>query len=357
MANEKRLRTSTRKTGQARVRPRRAAYQRTRPERRPAEARREIPAEARVALLEQFGDPSVFRIATIAVPKIGPSDVLVRLEAAGVGVWDAKIRDGSWAEQELPFVLGTDGAGVVVAKGSRVRRLDVGDEVWLSAYQNEKGGTYAELIVCDASNAGPRPSSLDATQAAASCVTGLTALQGVDDHLRLRRGETVLVFGASGAVGSLAVPFAKRRGAHVIGTATGAAARKAVLSFGADDVLDARGADFAEKLRELAPGGLDAVLALAGGPSLEAAIDQLTKGGRVAYPNGVEPAPRRRRGVETLAYDGEQGSDELARLAKVVDEIHLRPAVAATYPIARVAKAHERLEKGGVVGRIVLTIP
>lgn len=349
---------STKKTGQARVRPRREPYQRTRPEPRPsAVARAEIPAEMQAAVIAKFGGPSVFRIRAIPIPEVGPNEVLVRLKAAGVGVWDAKIRDGSWAEQDLPFVLGTDGAGVVAAKGKQVRRLEVGDEVWLSAYQNEKGGTYAEWIVCDASNVGHRPRSLDVTSAGASCVTGLTALQGIDDHLRIRKRDTVLVFGASGGVGSLAVPFAKRHGARVIGTATGPAARKAVLGLGADEVLDARADDFADRLRTLEPTGLDAILALAGGPSLEAAIDQLAKGGRVAYPNGVEPEPRRRRGIDIIAYNGEQGARELAALAKVADEIRLRPAIAATFPLSRVAEAHDRLERAPVVGRIVLVIP
>jgi NADPH:quinone reductase-like Zn-dependent oxidoreductase len=149
--------------------------------------------------------------------------VLIALHAAGVGVWDADIRGGWWPEgrPKFPLVLGTDGAGIIRAKGGRTRRFKIGDRVWAYEFINPKGGFYAEYVAVNAQHAARIPKRLDLLHAGASAVTGLTALQGIDDHLRVRRGTTILVFGATGAVGTLAVQFAKRHGARVIGTARG----------------------------------------------------------------------------------------------------------------------------------------
>ena len=135
---------------------------------------------------------------------------------------------------------------MVAAKGARVRRFTVGDRVWAYSYANPKGGFYAEFVAVKAREAGRVPKHLDLLQAGAAPTTGLTALQGIDDKLCLRDGETLLVYGASGAVGTLAVQFAKRRGARVIGTATGGQAMSLVRKLGADEVFDARSAKASE---------------------------------------------------------------------------------------------------------------
>ena len=175
--------------------------------------------------------------------------------------------------------------------------------------------------------------------------------------LRLRRGQTVLIFGASGAVGTLAIQFAKRRGARVIATATGRKSTRLVLSLGAEATFDARADNAVERLRELAPDGLDAVLAFAGGPTLDRCLDLVKPTGRVAYPNGVEPEPkRRRRRFSVEGYDGEVSQQRLARLERTADETRLQVRIAAVYPLAQAARAHARLERGQVIGRIVLRI-
>lgn len=317
-----------------------------------------LPTTMRAAAIDRFGPPEVLQVRTLPVPDVGPGEVLIALHAAGVGVWDAKIRSGTWAEgnERFPLVLGTDGAGTIAAVGARVRRFQVGDRVWAYHYENPKGGFYAEYVAVDAGDAGPVPERLDLRRAGAGAVTGLTALQGVDDQLRVRRGETVLVFGASGAVGSLAVQFAKRRRAYVVGTASGRDAATLVRRLGADAVFDARSPDVTERLRELAPDGLDAVLALAGGEALERCLDFVNMGGRVAYPNGVEPEPRRREGIEVHAYNAEASPRAWARLGRAVEEAELRVPIAAEYPLEQAAEAHARLEQGHVLGRIVLRI-
>lgn len=313
----------------------------------------------KAAAIDRFGPPSVLKLRTLPVPEPGPHEVLIAVHAAGVGVWDAQIRDGTWQPSKkprFPLVLGTDGAGVVVARGARVRRFRPGDRVWAYHYASAKSGFYAEYVAVDADEAGRVPERLDLLSAGAAAVTGLTALQGIDEHLRVRPGQTVLVFGASGAVGTLAVQFARRRQARVLGTASGRDAAELVRGLGADGVFDARQDDPGARLRELARGGLDAVLALAGGKALERCLDHLRRGGRLAYPNGVEPEPRERPGVKALAYDAVADPRRFPRLQRAAEEAGLRVPIAAAYPLAEAAKAHRRVEQGHVLGRIVLRI-
>lgn len=334
--------------------------------RAPSRQRRREPAAARAvekktmkaAALDRFGPPSVLKLHTLPVPEPGPREVLIELHAAGVGVWDTDIRGGWWPEgrPKFPLVLGSDGAGVVAAKGALVRRFRVGDRVWAAEFINPKGGFYAEYIAVNAEHAGRVPRRLDLLQAGAAAVTGLTALQGIDDHLRVRAGETVLIFGATGAVGTLAVQFARRRRARVIGTGSGRDGAALLRKLGAHGVIDPRSDDAVEQLRALAPDGLDAVLVLAGGEVLEQFLEHVRPGGRVAYPHGVEPEPRRRPKVPLMAYDAEASPQHFARFGRAVETMRFQVPIAAVYPLAQAAKAHERLEKGHVLGRIVLQI-
>jgi NADPH:quinone reductase len=313
----------------------------------------------KAAAIDRFGPPSVLGLHKLPIPEPGPDEILIALTAAGVGVWDAEVRDGSWqaaGKPKFPFVLGTDGAGIVAAKGARVRRFNLGERVWAYSYANPKGGFYAEYVAVKARDAGRVPKHLDLLQAGAAPTTGLTALQGIDDKLRLRQGETLLVYGASGAVGTLAVQFAKARGARVIGTATGRQAMGLVRKLGADEVFDARSAKASEHLGELAAKGIDAALVLASGESLGKCLALVRKGGCIAFPHGVEPEPKRRRGVRVSAYDALAGPREFGRLEHAVTEAHLCVPIAAIYPLAQAAKAHARLERGHVLGRIVLQI-
>jgi NADPH2:quinone reductase len=173
--------------------------------------------------------------------------------------------------------------------------------------------------------------------------TGLTAPQGIDDVLHVRRGETVLIFGASGAVGTLAIQFAKRHGARVLATASGRDAAALVRRLGASAAIDARSADADDELRKLAPDGIDAALALAGGSALERFLEQVRPGGRVAYPNGVESESRRRPKTRFTAYDAEVGPREFAKLGRAVREARLRVPIAAEYPLERAAKTSRKV--------------
>lgn len=312
----------------------------------------------KVAAIDRFGPPSVLKLHTLPIPQPGAGEVLIALHAAGIGVWDADIRGGWWPEgrPKFPLVLGTDGAGVIAEKGTRTSRFKIGDRVWAYEFINPKGGFYAEFVAVNAKHVAPVPKRLDLLHAGASAVTGLTALQGVDDHLRVRRGTTILIFGATGAVGTLAVQFAKRHGARVIGTARGRAGMALLKKLRVDGVVDLNRKDAGDQLRALAPDGMRAALALAGGKALEQLLDQMRADGRIAFPNGVEPAPRKRSKIRITSYDAIASPKHFARLNRAVEEARLQVPIAAVYPLAQAAKAHDRIKRGHVLGRIVLRI-
>jgi len=317
-----------------------------------------IPPAMMAAATDRFGGPSLLKPHTLPVPEPGPSEILIALHTAGVGIWDAEIRKGNWrrpGRPKFPLVPGVDGSGRVVAVGSRVTRFRAGDRVYAYEFGNPHGGFYAEYVVVHQGRAGHVSDGMDLRSAGAAAVTALTAFQGVR-ALAPGRGKTVLVFGASGAVGTLAVQFARSRGARVIATATGAAAQRLVRSLGAADVFDTRSKHAIVRLRALAPRGVDAVLALAGGEQLEQCLESLRSNGRVVYPNGVEPAPRGRKSRRVVAYDAVASPKEFAELARAIKAARLRVPIAARYPLSRAAAAHKRLEAGHVVGRIVLSM-
>src|ERR687887_483294 len=260
-----------------------------------------IPQTMRAAAVERFGGPQALCIHELAVPRPGANEVLIALDTAGVGGWDASFRDG-------------------------------------------------------AAKVAPVPARLDLVHAGAIPTIALTALQGVDDALELKRGETLIVHGASGNVGMLAVQFAKRRGAYVIATASGADGAAFVRRLGADAVVDGKRHDIGKAARAAAPHGVDAVLAFVGGSALTRALDLLRKGGRVAHPNGIEPAPKKRRGLKFTAYDGEPGVREFERLAAAIEQAKLQIPLAESFELSEAARAHARLGKGHVLGKIVLRI-
>ena len=318
-----------------------------------------LPATMRAAAIDRPGGPAVLKLHVLPLPELDPGEVLIAVHTAGVGSWDADLR-GGWfpgGRPRFPLVLGTDGAGTVAAVGSRVRRFAVGQRVISYHWDNMfgKGGFYAEYVAVPAENVAPVPRPLDLTHAGAVPATGLTALQGVDDALHLKRGETVIVHGASGAVGTLAVLFAKRRGARVFASASGDDGAALMRRLGADASVNSRRADLAEALRRFAPAGADALLAFAGGRALTRCIDALRRDGRIAYPHGIEPAPRKRRGIAVTAYDAAVGMREFERFNRAVTAARLQVPIGGRFPLARAADAHRRLA-GHVLGRIVLRI-
>ncbi len=317
-----------------------------------------IPTTMSAVAIDHFGGPKVLKLHTLPVPMPGPSEVLIEVDTAGVGSWDADIR-GGWSPGghiKFPYVLGYEGSGTVVSLGSRIHRFKIGDHVYAYSWNNPKGGFYAEYTAVPAEKVAPIPKRLDLFHAGAIPITGLTALQGIDDVLELKRDEHILIHGASGGVGTLAVQFARLRHARVFASVSGEDGVELALRLGAHAAVNGKAEDIAETARRFAPKGVEAVLALAGGPGFQKCLDATRDGSRVAYPNGVEPVPRKRKGTEMLSYDAVAGIREFERLNRAVMDANLEVPIAATYPLASAAKAHKRIEEGHVLGKIVLRI-
>lgn len=302
-----------------------------------------IPQQMKAVAIDRYGGPEVLQVTTLPVPSPGADEVLIRLDAAGIGVWDPEVRSGAFeiGERRFPKIIGNDGAGQVAAVGSRVKRVGPEDRVY--AYSME-GGFYAEYVAVKQGNVAPVPQGLDNERAGALGADGITALRGLDDALHIRRGEKLLVFGASGGIGHLAVQLAKRLGAEVFAVASGEDGVALMRRLGVDQAVDGKHGAVVDRLRSFAPEGLDAALVLTGGKGLETALAQVKKGGRVAYPNGVEPEPEAPKGVTLRAYDGESGPEALDRLNELVSQGPFHVEVRFYRP-EDAAQAHRDVEK------------
>jgi NADPH:quinone reductase-like Zn-dependent oxidoreductase len=259
--------------------------------------------------IDRFGGIETLKTRQLQIPDVGADEVRVRVEAAGVGVWDPFEREGGFAKEfnvkpRFPLVLGSDGAGTVDAVGDNVRHFKKGDRVYGIAFLNPKGGFYSQYAVVKENSVSRIPGKLSMPQAAAMAVDAITALAGLDTTLGLKTGESVLILGASGGIGHLAVQLAKRMGARVLAVASGDDGVAFVRGLGSDKVVDGRKDDIAAAARQFASQGLDAVLLTAGGEGAEKALATLRQGGRAAYPNGVQPIPKERAGIKIQSYDG-----------------------------------------------------
>jgi NADPH:quinone reductase-like Zn-dependent oxidoreductase len=318
-----------------------------------------VPQTMRAAAIDAAGGPEVITLHTLPVPRPDPDEVLIAVHTAGVASWDAEIRQhpAEIKHSRFPLVLGTDGAGVIAAVGSQVRGFKVGDQVYSYSWDNPKGGFYAEYVAVPAKLVGHVPAGMSLRDAGAIGTTALTAIQGVDDALHVRSGETLIIHGAAGGVGSLALQFARLRGARILATASGEDGAGFVKRLGADAVVDGRKGDIVAAARQLDPQGVDAVLALAGGDALERCLDALKPGGRLAFPWGVSPEPKPRVQLRSdTRYNAVAGPQEFERLNKAIVASKLQVPIAAEYPLADAAKAHQRLDAGHVLGKVVLQI-
>ncbi len=317
----------------------------------PADAAAAVPDTMAATAFDQNGGPEVLSIHRLPVPKPNAGEVLIAVHGSGVAVWEADFRRKPPPGLRFPFVPGGDGAGTIVAIGPEVHGFKVGEEVYGTAY-----AFSAEYAKARADRIARLPKGLSLTEASILAISGLSAIQGIDDVLELKAGETLLIHGAAGGVGTLAIQLAKLRGAKVLATATTDEGLALATKLGADAVVNGRTGDIAAAAKQFAPQGLDAVLGLAGGDSLERGIDALRHDGhgRVAYLFGLEPIPRPRGGIRMILYSFFSGPDQLARLNKAVEAGKIRVPVAATYSLADAAEAHRRLEAGHLLGKIVL---
>ena len=306
----------------------------------------------KVVAIDEFGGPDRLKLMDLPEPEVGPDEVLIRVHAAGVGPWDTKTRAGVWGtEAPLPLVLGTESAGVVEQLGSDVTDFAVGDEVYAYAMQK---GNYAELVAAPAAATAAKPRSLSFEEAAGLPVTGTAAHQVITEDLAVRSGETVLITGAAGGVGSLAVQLAARAGAHVIATA-GEEDHEFVRSLGAEEAYAYLDTDFVAAIREAHPDGVDALFDCVSGENLAQSLDAVRDGGRAV---GLVPPPPESppRGITASFAFGRPDGARLREVARLIDEGELKVFVQETLPLAEAARAHELIESGHVRGKIVLRV-
>ncbi|WP_447002172.1 NADP-dependent oxidoreductase [Saccharothrix isguenensis] len=298
----------------------------------------------RAIVLREYGDPHLLTVEELPEPRPADGQILVRTAAAAVNPVDLQVRSGAHAANVsagFPMILGWDLAGTVVEVAPDVTRFAVGDPVIAMSAQMATGvGTYAEFVALDAALAAPAPTSVPLRDAAALPLAGLTADQALD-VLDLEPGARVLVAGAAGAVGSLAVQLAVHRGLEVIGLGR-VSDVDAIREAGATTVLVAG--------EVIPPGVADGLLDAAGLPE---AITGVRDGG-VAVSIVPTAAPVAERGVEVRMSFVEQDGDQLAHLASLVDKGVLALRAGTVLGFADAPEAHRRLAAGGSRGKLLL---
>jgi NADPH2:quinone reductase len=314
----------------------------------------------RAVALDKFGGPESLKIQNLPIPQIEGNEVLIRVEAAGVGAWDPFEREGGFVEltgvkPTFPYVLGTDGAGTIAAVGNDVKRFKEGDRVYAAELANPKGGFYAQYTAVKAENTSLIPGRLSNEQAAVLPTDALTALTGLEKVLGLKSGESLMVYGASGGIGHLALQLAKRLGAKVFAIASGDDGVQFVKQLGADSAVDGRSDNVLSAAKEFAPNGIDAALVTAGGDRTNRALSAIRKGGRIAYPHGVMPEPTAPDGVAIEAYDGEFDPALIERLNNLIESGPFTVHVDETFRLDEAGKAHEALTEHHL-GKIALRI-
>lgn len=314
----------------------------------------------RAMFIPKFGGPEVFEMREVERPAPGPGEVLVRVIASGTNPVDAKLRaNGSWASITPPVILGSDVSGVVEEIGPGAAGFEVGDEVYYTPeiFGNQYG-SYAEYNAVPASIVAKKPASLSHAEAAAVPLAGGTAWEAIVRRLQVRVGETVLIHGGAGGVGSFAVQIAKAAGARVLATA-GPSNQETLKELGADVAIDYQREDFAgTALRETDGAGVDAVFDTVGGELVVKSLTATRPFGRLASILGVKgdltPAYIRNQTLYGVFLTRERS--RLEEMTHLLQRGQMRPLVEEVLPLEEVGKAHERLDSGHGRGKVVLQV-
>jgi NADPH:quinone reductase len=313
--------------------------------------------------VNEFGGPEVLKTEEVPEPKPSAGQVLVRVRAAGVNPVDTYIRGGAHAvKPRLPYTPGLDAAGEVEAVGEGVTRFSPGQRVYTAGSLT---GTYAELALCEESQCHVLPERVTFAQGAGVFTPYVTAYRALFSRANARPGETVLVHGASGGVGTAAVQLARAAGLRVVGTAGTDEGRRLVAEQGAHEVLDHRAPDYLEQLGGLTGGrGVDVILEMLANVNLDKDLGALAKGGRVVVIGSrgtVEINPRQLMtrdasvlGLTLFNASAEELLSIHAALGAGLEAGTLRPVVGRELPLAEAARAHEEVLKPGAYGKIVL---
>ena len=309
----------------------------------------------KAAQIKEYGNVDALEIVDIQKPTAEKGQVLVAVKAASINPFDTIVREGLMKDMiplTLPVTLGGDIAGVVEAVGEGVEGINVGDSVYGQAnVVAGNSGAFAEFAVTKSEQLARMPSSTDFTQAASLPLVGVSALQGLVEHLAIAAGQKLFIHGGAGGIGSVAIQIAKHLGAYVATTATGDGV-SFVKSLGADEVIDYKAEDFATKLHDF-----DAVFELAGGAEFDKCLAILKKGGRaVSMIAHADEAKVAELGITAISQQTHVTTEKLTELAKLVDQKVVTPQIEKVYPLDQVKEAFTARESGTVKGKIVLQI-
>lgn len=304
-------------------------------------------------MLQGAGSADSFKIEEIAAPQVTAKHVIISVDYASVGIWDVMKRNGSWWDVVPNEPIGADGSGTIVAVGSGVEGLDIGDRVYAYSINNPGGGFYAQYVSVPADRVWHVPKQLDQKTAGAMPSVALTAQAGLE-ALEVKSKDVLLVFGASGGVGSLSVWLASGSlGANVVGTAR-AEASEYVRKLGAAHVVDPSAADLESEIMRVAPKGFETALVTANGLTLSAFLTHLRPSAKFAYPGGVNPEPSV-EGHPAITVSGEMSRPAMRRLNEAIGT-RTMPLHVEEFALEDVAAAHRRVEGKHVVGKVVLKI-
>jgi NADPH:quinone reductase-like Zn-dependent oxidoreductase len=289
--------------------------------------------------IHRFGPPEVIEIEQIPIPQPGEGEVLLRIEAAGVGPWDGWIRPGhSWLPQPLPLTLGSDIAGIVEHVGLGVTAFKSGDAVFGVSNARFTGG-YAEFSAASAMMLARRPENLSALEAASVPVVAVTALQMLFTQANVEQGQTVLIHGAAGNVGAYAVQLAHWKGCHVVASIR-RVGRDDVQGLGAERVIDTATSDL-QALGPVADAVIDTV-----GDAAQSHLLYLLKPGGILVSSAAKPDENRAKalGVRAVAFVVDVNRGDLQKISSMFETEALRADVGAVLPLEQARTAHEMLE-------------
>jgi NADPH2:quinone reductase len=318
-------------------------------------------------LVREFGGPGVMKLETLPDPKPGPSEILVRIRAAGVNPVETYMRSGAYARKpSLPYIPGSDAAGDVEAVGGEVTSVKAGDRVYINGTISGNLGAYAERAVCSAAQVHPLPDTASYAQGAALGVPYATAYRALFQRANARPAETVLVHGATGGVGLAAVQIARAHGLRVLGTGGSEKGLDAVRREGAAAVFNHTSAGYTDQILQATGGrGVDVVLEMAAHVNLDTDLGLLAPHGRIVVIGNrgrveIDPRQAMARDAAILGMllfnssDTDLASVHAALVAGLANG-SLSPVIGREMRLADAPKAHEAVMEAGALGKIVLT--
>lgn len=313
--------------------------------------------QMKAAIYEEFGGADKIKVTTVNVPEVKEGEVLVRIKAAGVNPVDAAVREGylkDFLPYTFPVIPGWDMAGVIEERGFSARRFNVGDEVYAYARRPMvQHGTFAEYIVIPESYLSKKPQNISFEEAAGIPLVGLTAYQSLFDAGNLQEGQTVLILGASGGVGSLGIQIAKAKGATVIGVAS-EKNHAFMKELGADFTIDYKDQDVGAATKEVAPDGVDLIFDCASGDTLQQSLPALKSTGKLVsilnQGNDLDPA------INFEYVFVEPNSTQLDRLTELVESDQLKVHVSGTYSLDETAEALDQIQTLHTKGKIAIVM-